>query len=227
MDIERVNDYTIKFFISYLDIENRGFDREEIWYNRERGEELFWEMMDEANHEESFSLEGPLWIQVQAMENGLEIIVTRAQMSQDGSKLELPISQDKHLDIPLNESEDDEEALEEEIDKTKTSSIKSKKETADDKPLSFLIKFADIEDVITLSREFSETEELATGLYHYNDAYYLYVTLYPAMSEQSQDNTLSHLLEFGEETPLTHSIVAEYGKLIIAENALTQIDASF
>ena len=32
----------------------RGFDREEIWYNRDRSEELFWEMMDEVHNERSF-----------------------------------------------------------------------------------------------------------------------------------------------------------------------------
>ena len=49
MDIERINDHTVKFYISYIDIEERGFDREEIWYNRDRSEELFWEMMDEVH----------------------------------------------------------------------------------------------------------------------------------------------------------------------------------
>lgn len=37
MEIERVNEFTIKFFITYRDIEDRGFDREEIWSDRERG----------------------------------------------------------------------------------------------------------------------------------------------------------------------------------------------
>ncbi len=42
MEIERINEHTVKFYMSYGDIEDRGFDREEIWYNRERSEELFW-----------------------------------------------------------------------------------------------------------------------------------------------------------------------------------------
>ncbi len=91
MEIERINDHTVKFYISYVDIEERGFDREEIWYNRERSEELFWEMMDEVHSESDFSLDGPLWIQVQALEKGLEVVVTKAQLSKDGSKLELPL----------------------------------------------------------------------------------------------------------------------------------------
>ncbi|MEK0086287.1 adaptor protein MecA, partial [Benzoatithermus flavus] len=95
MEIERINEHTVKFYISYVDIEERGFDREEIWYNRERSEELFWEMMDEVHGESDFSLDGPLWIQVQALEKGLEVVVTKAQLSKDGSKLELPLPEEK------------------------------------------------------------------------------------------------------------------------------------
>src|SRR5690606_26860994 len=101
MEIERINEHTVKFYISYVDIEERGFDREEIWYNRERGEELFWEMMDEIHQEDDFVPDGPLWIQIQALDKGLEVIVTKAQLSKDGQKLELPIPTDKgnmHVD---------------------------------------------------------------------------------------------------------------------------------
>lgn len=100
MDIERINEHTVKFYISYFDIEERGFDREEIWYNRERSEELFWEMMDEIHEEEDFPIEGPLWIQVQANDKGLEVVVTKAQLSKDGQKLELPITDGKMKDFP-------------------------------------------------------------------------------------------------------------------------------
>lgn len=64
MDIERINENTVKFYISYIDIEKRGFSRDEIWFNRDKSEELFWEMMDEINDESDFEVEGPLWIQV-------------------------------------------------------------------------------------------------------------------------------------------------------------------
>jgi adapter protein MecA 1/2 len=96
MEIERVNDTTIKFFITYKDIESRGFERDEIWYNRERGEELFFEMMNEANNRDDFELDGPLWIQVHALDRGLEILVTRGQVSDGNMKLEGPDWKDKN-----------------------------------------------------------------------------------------------------------------------------------
>ncbi|HEI3038429.1 TPA: adaptor protein MecA, partial [Staphylococcus aureus] len=46
MRIERVDDTTVKLFITYSDIEARGFSREDLWTNRKRGEEFFWSMMD-------------------------------------------------------------------------------------------------------------------------------------------------------------------------------------
>ena len=66
MRIERVDDTTVKLFITYSDIEARGFSREDLWTNRKRGEEFFWSMMDEIN-EEDFVV-GTLWIQVHAFE---------------------------------------------------------------------------------------------------------------------------------------------------------------
>lgn len=41
MRIERVDDTTVKLFITYSDIEARGFSREDLWTNRKRGEEFF------------------------------------------------------------------------------------------------------------------------------------------------------------------------------------------
>ena len=94
MEIERINENTVKFFLSYMDIEERGFTREEVWYNRDKSEELFWEMMDEINDEAEFEVEGPLWIQVHAMSGGIEVTVTRAQVSEDGEPTESPFGVD-------------------------------------------------------------------------------------------------------------------------------------
>lgn len=223
MEIERVNANTLKFFITYRDIENRGFDREEIWYDRERGEELFWEMMDEAHQREQFSLEGPLWIQVQALEKGLEIIVTRAQMSNDGSKLELPISEDKQLDLPIDENID--KILDDKF--TIQNSYETEEaEQLEEEELTFTIGFKDFEDVISLAHGFN-ADGVENGLYNFEDRYYLHVVFDEALSEDDQDNRLSQLLEYGYESDLTVHRMQEYGKEILSEQALEQLRVHF
>ncbi|WP_070119753.1 adaptor protein MecA [Bacillus marinisedimentorum] len=226
MEIERINEYTVKFYITYKDIEDRGFDREEIWYNRERSEELFWEMMDEMNMEEDFSVEGPLWIQVQALDKGLEVMVTRAQLSNDGQKLELPVNEDKSIDIPVDDQ------IESLLDKK--FNLKNEKEELEqedvspgDETLEFIIGFEDFEHVISLSHSFA-ADDVFSRLYVFDDNYYLYVT-FPEeeFSEEEQDDLLSFMLEYGYESNITVHRMIEYGKVLMEENAIKQIREKF
>lgn len=219
MDIERINDNTVKFYISYGDIEERGFDREEIWYNRERSEELFWEMMDEVHQEEEFMIEGPLWIQVQALDKGLEVLVTKAQVSKDGQKFELPIPEDKLKDLPVDDK------IEELLDQH----FNIKKDVDDDyeDSLEFLLTFKDFEDLISLSNR-QVLDSLTTKLYSFEGKYYLFVEFPEEQFEEDEiDDSLSILLEYGQEAQATIYRVEEYGKLIISEHVFKEIRKYF
>lgn len=210
MEIERINENTVKFYISYRDIEERGFDREEIWYNRDRSEELFWEMMDEVHQEEEFTVEGPLWIQVQALEKGLEVLVTKAHLSKDGPKFELPLSQDKIKDLPVDEK------IEELLDhQFNPKGIEEDDQDFED-DLEFLLNFKDFEDVIALAKR-PGIDKVKTSLYSYSDQYYLYIE-FPEEDfedEEEIDNILSVLLEYGLESNITIHRLEEYGNKII------------
>jgi len=222
MEIERINENTVKFYISYGDIEERGFDREEIWYNRERSEELFWEMMDEVHDEEEFVIEGPLWIQVQALDKGLEILVTKAHLSKDGQKFELPIPNEKIKEFPVDGKFD--EILDHHFSPNTSDEgdIILEEET-----LEFLIGFKDFEDVISLSNR-SGLDDLVTKLYHFEGKYYLFTEFPEDLFEEDEiDDLLSILLEYGFETQLTIHRIQEYGKTIISANVFAELRKHF
>jgi adapter protein MecA 1/2 len=219
MEIERLSESTIKFFITYKDIENRGFDREEIWYNRERGEELFFEMINEANDIENFDLEGPLWIQVQALDKGLEIIVTRGQITDGNVKLEIPVSKDQ-VNAPVDENT---------VDMLDVNFVKNKhKGREDEEPelLDLVIGFQNFEDIIALSHDFNVTG-FHNALYHFENQYYLFVMFTNEFSEDKQDDILSQILEFGYESEVSIHRIQEYGKEIIASEALQNLRTKF
>ncbi len=222
VEIERINENTVKFYISYGDIEERGFDREEIWYNRERSEELFWEMMDEVHDEEEFAVEGPLWIQVQALDKGLEVLVTKAQVSKDGQKFELPIPNEKNRDLPVDEK------IEELLDQHFNPNHSDDDEIfIEDETLEFILAFRDFEDLIMLSNR-SGLDNLITKLYHFEGKYYLYAEFPEELFEEDEiDDMLSVLLEYGYETQLTIHRIQEYGKEIISENVFAEIRKHF
>ncbi len=223
MEIERINENTVKFYISYIDIEERGFDREEIWYNRERSEELFWEMMDEVHHEAEFAVEGPLWIQVQALEKGLEILVTRTQVSKDGAKFDLPVIDDKSNDLPVDER------IEEMLDQHfNPNAEKQGDRSLYEEDLEFLLVFKDFEDVISLSKQHG-LDGLVTSLYEYEGKYYFYVE-FPEnefTDEDVIDNLLSILLEYGMESGMNIHRLQEYGKLVIENDVLGTVRKYF
>ncbi|MBM7540170.1 adaptor protein MecA [Amphibacillus cookii] len=226
MEIERINDNTVKFYISYMDIEDRGFNREEIWYNRERSEQLFWQVMDEAGDEESFDMEGPLWIQVQALEKGLEITVTKAQLSKDGQNLELPIDSpglEKHFDDKLEDlldskfgqtdnEEDDAEETEEELGRL----------------VHHTVAFEEFEDIIQLSHAIEDTDGIENEIYHYQNQYMMILKFNDEThDEHVQDDLLSVIFEFGKRVKLAVPVILEYGNLIFAEDALAQVKKHF
>jgi len=220
MEIERINENTVKFYISYMDIEERGFDREEIWYNRDKSEELFWEMMDEVHQEEDFSVDGPLWIQVHALDKGLEILVTKAQLTKDGTKFELPLPDDKYKDISVDER------IEELLDQH----FNYKQEDAEDdqeESLHFIVLFKDFEDLISLSKR-PGLDQFLTKLYSIENKYYLYAEFEDVyMQEDEIDNILSILLEYGQESQMTIHYLMEYGKEIISEEVFKTLQKHF
>jgi adapter protein MecA 1/2 len=224
MEIERINEHTVKFYITYGDIEERGFDREEIWYNRERSEELFWDMMDEVHHREEFSVEGPLWIQVQALEKGIEVVVTKAQVSKDGQKFELSLADEKTIDLPVDDKI--ESLLDQHFQTKHKDSDEAQTEEVEVDSLQFIVRFNDFEDVIALSHRVN-LHDVQNSLYVYENSYYLYVEFTDDVEEDQLDNTLSLLLEYGHESQLTIHRIEEYGKEIIKEQALAVVKKHF
>ncbi|WP_080847170.1 adaptor protein MecA [Cytobacillus gottheilii] len=221
MEIERINDHTVKFYISYIDIEERGFDREEIWYNRERSEELFWEMMDEVHREEDFFAEGPLWIQVQALDKGLEVLVTRAQLSKDGQKLELPVHDESEQDRPVDER------IEEMLDHHYNSPEETEEDEQHERNLQYLITFKNFEDLISLSKRM-DLDSINTTLYSYEDSYFLFLDFDEELFDTADvNNLLSIILEYGYDARVTIHMITEYGKTIIEDDVFVELRKYF
>ncbi|HLQ72618.1 MAG TPA: adaptor protein MecA [Bacillota bacterium] len=227
MEIERINENTIKFYISYMDIENRGFGREEIWYNRERSEELFWEMMEEVNDKEEFTIEGPLWIQVQAMEKGLEVIVTRANLSKNGDNINLP--DDPSMNIPIDQNiakmlEDKQEHV------AAADSEEDDLELVEESMTMMTVAFASFEDVIQLSHYVGDNSvewHTLNTLYVYENEYILNIEFANEIDSDAFENIVSIIYEFADDTEITSHMLEEYGKKIFSEDVFSQIRSYF
>jgi adapter protein MecA 1/2 len=213
MDIERINDNTVKFYISYLDVEERGFSRDEIWFNRDKSEELFWEMMDEVNEEADFVMEGPLWIQVQAMDKGLEVTVTKAQLTKDGQKLDLPDDIDDRRKLF---SSDDSVAPE-------FDEFEPVFDEPDLKKMEYTFVFSEVDELLPIARRLMYVP-IETALYHFENKYYLYAGFDEILhSDEDVKNNISVFTEYLQTSPVTIHRLEEYGKEIFKEDALSNV----
>ncbi|MBD7942955.1 MULTISPECIES: adaptor protein MecA [Psychrobacillus] len=220
MDIERINDNTFKVYISYIDIEERGFSRDEIWFNKDKSEQLFWEMMDEVHDDDHFEeLDGPLWIQVHAMEKGLEVIVTRTEMAKDEQSDDSLRSEDLSNKIFKNAVSN--------MGPHEFDDFSNYMDDLDEIPSEYTFVFENFEDVIGLSKKLEDLD-FDTSLYHYNEKYYLHVAFDMDLVElEAILNTLSVISEFGQSTKTTIHIIQEYGKEIIANNVMEELNRHF
>lgn len=212
MDIERVNENTIKLFINYRDIEDRGYSREEIWYNRAKGEELFWDVISEINTDEYFDLDGPIWIHVNASEQGLEVIVTRANVGEDGDH-SLLSSFEEHRDATLNhkdtfspfDDDDDDDIL-----------------NHDGIINVSVYKFKDIDEIIPVAKRLL-AYGLESSLYKYENYFYVAIKFTGTEKLTTRQNILSIVNEYLAISNMTIYRLQEYGETIMEDRCFETV----
>lgn len=179
--------------------------------------------MEEADHaEEDFEIEGPLWIQVQALEKGLEITVTKAQMSKDGQNLEVPVDQM----VSQDQIQDKIESL---LGQDHIGDHSNQDDHADEeyKILPNLVSFKDFEDVIRLSHAI-DAEFIDHAIYHYKENYFMIYTFDDVhLDDIAQDGLKSTIEEYGSKSKQAIAMILEYGKPIFEEDGLTAMKHLF
>lgn len=147
MNVEKISEHKVRIFISYDDLANRGIDRDEIWQNGRKVQELFWDMMETAYQEVGFEIVGPIAVEAFTMPNeGVIVVVTQ---------------------VPSLPGQEDQFETELEIIHTEDPEVSSS---------SGVIVFRDFEDVISLATSVHEPERYSTSLYKYKERYFLHVT---------------------------------------------------
>jgi adapter protein MecA 1/2 len=202
--------------MTYADIEKRGFDRDELWMNRKRGEEFFWSLMDEVNveHGEGFGMEGPLWIQVHAYDRGIEVVVSKSQNGEEDYAMD-----------PSNMNINDND-----IESFLNDAVEGGTET--EKPQSMeqfaLVKFDDFETLIEYAHQVELDETVYEDLLHvYNGEYYYQVIFDHRLSKSEIQGVEASLTEYGSPSDVAPALIEEYGDIIMSHNVRAQVRRFF
>lgn len=200
MKIERLSQDKIRIFLTFDDLMERGIQKEDMWREVPKVRELFSEMMDQAYSELGFDASGPLAVEVFSLPaQGMVVIVTKGKMD--------PGKYFDHLD-----EDEDEDIYELEVTLEQSDIIS--------------YAFSDFEHLLSAAKLVNKYLMDGGSLFSYKDKWIL--QLEPIEMEEQPFKTLIALLsEFGEATSITPAILEEYGKTIIAEDAVKVLCSYF
>lgn len=84
MRLERLNYNKIKIFLTFDDLSERGLTKEDLWKDAPKVQQLFRDMMQEANKELGFEADGPIAVEVFSLQaQGMVVIVTKENGESD------------------------------------------------------------------------------------------------------------------------------------------------
>jgi len=200
MKIERLSQDKIRIFLTFDDLLERGIQKDDMWREIPKVHELFSEMMDQAYSELGFDASGPLAVEVFALPaQGMVVIVTRG-------KAEAQLHERSDTD---DNDDNDEEVYEMEVTLEQSDVV--------------MYAYRDFEDVISACKQLQAAALSADGrLYSYRNRWIL--AFDPSGLETPQYHAIIALLaEYGEATSVTAAVLEEYGKVVIASGAVTEI----
>lgn len=195
MRLERLNGDRIKIFLTFDDLKERGISKEDMWHDLPRVEQLFRDMMLEADDELGFEANGPIDVEIFSLPaQGMVVIVSRGRTYGDSES---------------DDAFDDDEFIQMQVTMDESQDV--------------LYQFNQFEDIITLSKTLHDLGIKNGSLYQLEHKYYLYFEEEEFDSETDLETLIALLAEFGNTSTMTVHRLEEYGKCLIKDKAISDI----
>lgn len=218
MEIEHINDDTIRVRIETADLEARGYTFLDLLGNQKHIETFFYSILEEVDIDEEFQESDAVTFQIMPNRNGLELFISK----------NIEMHDDLFSNMDLNDYEEPQSDKEfQPFDKNKkfgnTEEKINEAKKNDSDNYKIMIEFNFFEEIIELSR-FFQIETGFSSLYQFNEKYYLELSfLNDEFSLRTPQEEKAIVLEFGVESKISADILIEHGKLIIEDVALETV----
>lgn len=243
MEMEHINENTIRVLIQGEDLVARGITFIDLLGNHQEIESFFYSILEEVDVEEQFIGSEAVTFQVLPKGDGLELIISKNLSPDEMTPYEIFTDQftdDELLSIftEAEEAQHQEEAVEELLSALNTkqdndkevSKRKAKKKKIEEKIPEVVRKYVfalmNFEAAIYIAASVT-LEDAQTSLYMLKDHYYLSVRFTDDLSETLIKNSIAHISEFARLAEITEEVLSEHGQAIMSEDALGTINKYF
>ncbi len=239
MEMEKINDNTIRVLLENEDLTERGITVLDLLGNQSEIESFFFSILDEVDENHEFRNNEAVTFQLMPNRTGLELLITKSNPSaekttetdEETAKLE---EADNNTNNEAHNSLTEELAnyLRNHLDEEKLSRQSSNKGVGsgeNDDYFNFqgelykryLVNFTTFDDFVDFAKAFPYADESSADLYAYNGQYFLELALSnEEMTAENMKDALALAYEYGNKVEFSVDLVRERGKLIMDGNAI-------
>ncbi|KRN93151.1 adaptor protein MecA [Pediococcus stilesii] len=233
MEMERINDDTIRVTISSDDLTERGVTFLDLLDNHKEIESFFYSVLEEVDTEHQFANNDAVTFQVLPNRNGLELYISK----NPANGMEEAIKSATENGSPSSDELDEvSDFLKRKLSETDTNenNVDSSARTTNGDPADLnsyangvgdtqrsIVKLDDFEGLPNIAKLITTGNGIESVLYEFKNDYYLELTFF--MSENTPESVKDDLAiayEYGKATPISSEVLREHGKVVIDGAAL-------
>jgi adapter protein MecA 1/2 len=187
--LERLGVHKFKIFLTFDDLIERGFTREDLWYNFPKTHRMFQDMLFEATDELGIEIDGNLLVHVHLLQaQGMLIVVNQEFEYYDEDFIEMKVTLDENKE--------------------------------------FIFSFDSFESIIQVSKHLANIGLRGGTIYFWDNFYYMQLCEEELMY-LNKENIIAIMSEFSAPSTVTSLRLNEYGKIIMNDDAIEQIQFYF
>lgn len=233
MEMERINDDTIRVTISSDDLNERGVTFLDLLDNHKEIESFFYSVLEEVDTDHQFASNDAVTFQVLPNRNGLELYISKNPT--DG--MEEAIKSVSKDNAPSNgEMDEVSDFLKRKLAETDSNDKNNDDSsyTSDGNPADLngyangvgstqksVIELEDFESLPSIAELIKTDSGIESVLYRYHDIYYLELTFFTSEnSPETIKNDLAIAYEYGNSTIVSSEVLREHGEVVMDGAAL-------
>lgn len=233
MEMERINDDTIRVTISSDDLNERGVTFLDLLDNHKEIESFFYSVLEEVDTDHQFASNDAVTFQVLPNRNGLELYISKNPT--DG--MEEAIKSVSKDNAPSNgEMDEVSDFLKRKLAETDSNDKNNDDSsyTSDGNPADLngyangvgstqksVIELEDFESLPSIAELIKTNSGIESVLYRYHDIYYLELTFFTSENyPETIKNDLAIAYEYGNSTIVSSEVLREHGEVVMDGAAL-------
>jgi len=220
MEIEHINDDTIRVRIENSDLEERGYTFLDLLGNQKQIETFFYSILEEVDIDEDFQESDAVTFQVMPNRNGLELFISKNTDVHDNFLSSADFNNDNNANNDYSRFENQQGSN----NKAESQANPSGNEDQNDR---VVIEFKVFEQIIQLAKVY-RLENGFSSLYQLNGNYYLEIDfMNDEFSLRTPKEETALILEYGEKSNVSADVLIEHGNRIIEDVALETVNHYF